>query len=75
VKKLHKRKNERTRQPNEKPKGGLIARGKEARKGGGRREKAPIEGKATIKIDQETPPQKPKEDKGLRMIDWKIIGN
>jgi hypothetical protein len=31
--------------------------------------------KAFIMIDQETPPQKPKEDKGLRMIDWKIIGN
>ncbi len=49
-------------------------RAKEGREGKGR-EKAPIEGKASIKIDQKTPPQKPKEDKGLRMIDWKIIGN
>ncbi len=72
---MHKGKNERTKQPNEKPKGGASARGKETHKGGGGREKAPIEGKASIKIDQETPPQKPKEDKGLRMIDWKIIGN
>jgi hypothetical protein len=35
-------------------------RAKEGRGGKGR-EKAPIEGKASIKIDQKTPPQKPKE--------------